>query len=319
MNREAETPLLVLTGTTASWKDRVGALVAEEISGEIVTLDSMKVYRGMDLGTDKPTAAERRGVPHHLLDILDPRESMNLRRYVDLATEAVAGIRARGRRPLVVGGTALYLQGFLYGVFEGPDADPAFRAALRAEAAAAGTASLHARLASVDPVAARRIHANDYKRIERALEVVARTGRPITELQREWSAEPGVAHRLYVLTWDRAILDRRIDERVVRMFEQGLVEEVRRLEEAGGFGPQSSEALGYREVVEHLRGDHTLAETICLVQQRTRRFARRQLTWYRRMPSARWIVATPGTSAEELARRIITDDQGAPGFGSPGR
>jgi tRNA dimethylallyltransferase len=299
--------VLVVSGTTASGKDRTGALLAARLGGEVISLDSMKVYRGMDVGTDKPRPEEREGVPHHLVDILEPAESMNLRRYVDLAHQARRDIAARGRLPVVVGGTALYLTGFLRGVFEGPAADAAFRERLRREAAAGGTEVLHARLAQRDPAAAARIHPRDYKRIERALEVLELTGSPISALQKQWSEPAPFRYRLYLLTWAREVLDARIDERVDRMIEGGLVDEVRRILASGGFGPQSGEALGYREIAAFLRGETGLEEARELIKRRTRRFARRQLTWFRGMKEAVWITGAEDDGPQRFAARIEAD------------
>lgn len=300
----SDRPLLVLTGTTASGKNRTGVRLALELEGEVISLDSMKVYRGMDAGTDKPDPRLRASVPHHLVDVLDPHESMNLRRFVDRAHEAREDIRKRGRLPLIVGGTALYLNGFLRGVFEGPEADEEFRRGLRAEAAIKGVPALHARLHEVDPESASRIHQNDFKRIERALEVHALTGRPISALQGQWERTPTIEHKLYVLTWDRAILDRRINDRVIAMFRSGFVEEVRAIHEGAGFGKESSQALGYKEVVSLLEGEITEGEAIDLIQRRTRRFARRQLTWFRKWDHAEWIEGQEGDAVEDLADRI---------------
>ncbi len=302
-----EAPILVLTGTTASGKNSVGARLARQLDGEIVSLDSMKVYRGMDIGTAKPSSEHRRAVRHHLIDILDPHDSMNLRRFVDLARAAVDDIRSRGHQPFVVGGTALYLNGYLRGVFEGPDADPDFRRGLRAEVAVTGVAALHERLGAVDPEAAGRIHPNDYKRIERALEVWASTGRPISALQEQWKRGSTVSHRMYVLTWGRSILDARIERRVDGMMTAGFLDEVKAILEKGGFGRESSQALGYKEAVAHLRGEITELEAVDLIKRRTRRFARRQLTWFRKWENARWIEAGEGDSADTLAARILED------------
>lgn len=300
-------PILVLTGTTASGKNSVGVRVAQQLDGEIVSLDSMKVYRGMDIGTDKPSPEHRRGAPHHLVDILDPPESMNLRIFVDLAKKAVDEIRARGRQPLVVGGTALYLNGYLRGVFEGPEADPEFRRALRAEAALRGIGVLHERLREVDVQSAERIHQNDYKRIERALEVWESTGRPISDLQGQWARGPSVPHRLFVLTWERSVLDARIDLRVDAMMQGDFLDEVRGILDGGGFGRESSQALGYKEAAAHLAGEITEVEALDLIKRRTRRFARRQLTWFRKWDQASWIQGEEGDSAEALAARICED------------
>jgi tRNA dimethylallyltransferase len=282
----AASPVLIVTGTTASGKGDLAASVAARLGGEIISLDSMKVYRGLDIGTSKPTEAEQRGVRHHLVDVLDPRQSMNLARFVELAHAAREDISARGRAPVVVGGTMMYLHGFLNGVFAAPVADPELRASLRREAAESGVPALHERLKAVDPVAAGRIHANDYKRIERALEVHALTGSPISRLQKEGTRASGFPRRVHVLTFRREVLNARIDARVVAMFEAGFVEEVRRILAGGGFGRESGEGLGYREVAAHLEGRASLEETIELIQRKTRRFARRQLTWLRKLEAA---------------------------------
>jgi tRNA dimethylallyltransferase len=281
-----EAPVLIVTGTTASGKGDVAASLAARLGGEVISLDSMKVYRGLDIGTSKPTQAERREVPHHLVDVLDPKESMNLARFVELAHAVRREIEERGRVPVVVGGTMMYLHGFLNGVFSAPVADLDFRAALRAQAASAGTPSLHARLREVDPLAAARIHENDYKRIERALEVHALTGETISRLQKEGTRATPFARQVHVLTFRRDVLKARIDARVVAMFEAGFVDEVRRILEGGGFGRESAEALGYREVVAHLEGRRSLEETVALIQTKTRLFARRQMTWLRKLDAA---------------------------------
>jgi tRNA dimethylallyltransferase len=278
--------VLAVTGTTASGKGDAAVTLAAELGGEVLSLDSMKVYRGLDIGTSKPTEAERRGVPHHLIDVIDPRESMNLARFVELARRACEEIGGRGRVAVAVGGTMMYLHGFMRGVFSGPPSDAGTRSALKEEAAAAGVSALHRRLSKVDPLAASRIHPNDYKRIERALEVHALTGKPISRLQKDHTHPPPFRVQVHVLTFRREILDARIDARVVAMFEAGLVEEVRRILDGGGFSRESGEGLGYREVVGHLRGEQSLEATVELIQRRTRRFARRQMTWLRKLAAA---------------------------------
>ena len=306
MNADSsQRPVLVLSGTTASGKNRVGVRVAQELGGEILSLDSMKVYRGMDMGTDKPSVELRAQVPHHLVDILDPLEGMNLSRFVTMAEEADRSIREAGALPVAVGGTALYLTGFLRGVLNGPEADHDFRRGLRAEASVLGVASLHERLQKFDPAAAARIHPNDYKRLERAFEVFALTGRPISDLQGQWSQPPKRDYRLFLLTWDREVLDRRIETRVDAMFRDGFLDEVRWIIDNGGFGRESSQALGYREAVAHINDEVTEAEAIVLIKRATRRFSRRQMTWFRRMEDAHWIHAQEGDSTVDLSDRIV--------------
>jgi tRNA dimethylallyltransferase len=295
--------VLAVTGTTASGKGDLAVALARRVGGEVLSLDSMKVYRRMDIGTSKPTPAERQGIPHHLVDLIEPWESMNLARFVDLAHGAREDVARRGRVPVAAGGTMMYLHGFLNGVFAGPVADLALRERLRDEARAAGTPALHARLAAVDAAAAARIHPNDYKRIERGLEVHALTGVPLSRLQSEGTRRPSFARQVHVVTFRRDVLDARIDARVLAMFEAGLVDEVRAILAGGGFGRESGEALGYREVVEHVRGLRGLSETIALIQKRTRRFARRQLTWLRKLDAASWheLDAQDGLAGAEAA------------------
>jgi len=223
-------PLIVLTGATASGKSDVALLLAERIAGEIVSADSMQVYRGMDIGTGKPDAECRRRVAHHLIDVVWPWDGFSAQRFVEEATAAIADIRRRGRVPLVVGGTVLYIRALTEGLFEGPSADWTLRNRLIAEAERHGTPHLHRRLARVDPAAAAAIHVNDLRRIVRALEVHEKTGKPISEQQRQFD-RPGVERRrrLFILDRDRADLYARIDRRVDRMMAAGWLEETRQL------------------------------------------------------------------------------------------
>ncbi len=298
-------PVVVLTGTTASGKNRTGAIVAAALHGEVISLDSMKVYVGMDIGTAKPSLVERRGVPHHLLDILSPKESMDLRTYVNRAQTIRRELVAKDRTPVVVGGTQLYLHGFLQGVFEGPDANAVFRDAFRQEVETIGLTALHARLAAVDPATAARLHPNDQKRIERALEVHHLTGRPISELQREGTVRSTFPRYTAVLTWRRDQLDDRIDARVREMFNLGWVDEVRRILLQGGFGRTSSAALGYEEVAAVVNGLLTQAAATEIISANTRKFARKQLTWLRKIPHDLWIEAANDTDVLEAPVRIL--------------
>lgn len=293
-----------LVGPTASGKTEVGLLVAEALGAEIISLDSMAVYRGMDIGTAKPTAEERARVRFHLVDIREPHEEFSAADYLRLARRAVAEVRSRGRRVLFVGGTPMYLKMLLEGVFRGPRADWEFRRALRARAQREGTRALHEELARADPEAARRIHPHDLRRIERALEVHHLTGRPISELQREnWGALAG-PRRIAGLRRERPDLYRRIDERVERMWAAGLVEEVKRLA-SRGFSRSASQALGYREVLRHLAGELTAAQAKELTKRHTRRFARRQMTWLRSLPEVHWVEVSAEEEPETVARRVL--------------
>ena len=298
-----------LVGPTACGKTAVSLEVALRLPVEIVSLDSMNVYRGMDIGTAKPTTAERETVRHHLIDVVDPDASFSVGRYVVEAAKAVDGIRRRGKYPLFVGGTSLYLKAMTRGLFPGPPADRELRAVLHERAGREGTATLHEELHQVDPAAALRIHPNDLKRIVRALEVVRTTGRPISEWQTEWSTPQTDTHVPIVgIACDRDELYRRIDARVDRMFAAGLVDEVRTLlGRFGKLGRQSSQAVGYREVLAHLFGGTDLAQTVALVKRNTRRMAKRQLTWFRSFGSIRWFTMEPETSPLTVAREMAEE------------
>ena len=296
-----------LTGATASGKTRVGIELALVLNAEIISMDSMAVYRGMDIGTAKPSAQERAQVEHHFVDCLEPGEEFSLASYVAQATAKVAEIRQRGREALFVGGTPLYLKALLRGIFHGPPADWPLRQQLLAEAEQFGSTRLHARLRAVDPVSAERLNANDARRIIRALEVFATTGQPISQLQRQFEiGRPADQCKVFVLQWPREALHERIDARVEAMFAAGLVEEVRRLLDAGQpIGRTAGQALGYREVLEHLAGQRNLAETIELVKTRTRQFAKRQETWFRSLSECRFLPMTADLPPAEVATRII--------------
>ncbi|MSR54647.1 MAG: tRNA (adenosine(37)-N6)-dimethylallyltransferase MiaA [Gemmataceae bacterium] len=279
---------LILTGPTASGKTAIALELAEKLNAEIVAVDSMTLYRGMDIGTAKPTAAERQRVPHHLLDVLDPWESASVAWWLERAGEAVADIEAQGKKALLVGGTPFYLKAILCGLFPSPPSDQELRRQLEAEAETLGAAGLHARLASVDPASALRLHPNDVRRVVRALEVWQLTGRPLSEWQQQsWWGEgnarpsfpPGACLALDI---PREELNTRINHRVESMFAAGWVEEVRQLQNLPRpLSREASQALGYREIVAVLDGRQTLEATIAEVQLRTRQYAKRQMTWFR--------------------------------------
>src|SRR5260221_572017 len=253
-----------LTGPTASGKSAVGLELARRIGAEIISLDSMAVYRGMNLGTAKPSAAERTLIAHHLIDIVNPWEDFSVAQYLDRAHEAVREIQSRGRQPLFVGGTPLYLKALLRGLFSGPAADWNLRSELAEIARQEGSAGLHRRLAAVDPAAAAKLHPNDTRRLIRALEVFQRTGRPISEQQQQFNKpSTGEPPTVFVLDWQREQLLRRIDDRVEAMFAAGLVDEVRGLLATGRpLSRTAAQAVGYREVFAHLDGKYDLASTI---------------------------------------------------------
>jgi tRNA dimethylallyltransferase len=290
---------LVLTGPTGSGKSRLALALAERLGGEIIAMDSMTLYRGMDVGTAKPTAADRRRIPHHLIDVLDPWQSTSVAWWLGQAQRCYQDVTRRGKRALFVGGTPLYLKALLHGLFDGPPADDELRRRLTGEAEAHGSAALHRRLAERDPATAARLHPNDVRRIIRALEVRELTGRPISDFQEQWAKSPGgVNDRVLWLDVPRAQLYERINARVREMIAAGLVDEVRRLREAAHpLSREASQAVGYKELFDHLEGRRTLEEAVVQIQLRSRRLAKRQLTWFRQMPQCR-----PAT--EELTFRL---------------
>jgi tRNA dimethylallyltransferase len=307
-----------LTGPTAAGKSAVGVELARRIGAEIVSMDSMALYRGMDIGTAKPTADQRQAVPHHLIDILDPHEEFSLAQYVEAARQCVEDIEHRNRQVLFVGGTPLYLKALLRGIFRGPPADEAFRRQWLDESRLQRPDWLHEQLKKVDPAAAAKLHPNDAKRLLRALEVFHKTGTPISQLQRQFDrGRPAEACRAFVLDWPRPELHRRIEKRVEDMFAQGLVEEVKNLlpsplgRGAGGescspikiLSKTARQAVGYNEVIEHLEGWAGLPATVEAVKLHTRQLAKRQTTWFRSLSECRFIPApckTPAQLAEEI-------------------
>jgi tRNA dimethylallyltransferase len=289
---------LILTGPTGSGKSQLALELAPRLGAEIVCMDSMTLYRGMDIGTAKPTHEERALVPHHLLDVLDPWQSASVAWWLDQAARVVQDIEARGKVALFVGGTPLYLKALLHGLFDGPSADSALRIRLEEDARQAGNQSLHDRLAAVDPATAHRLHPNDVRRIVRALEVFELTGRPISAWQTQWEgATVRDPDTCLCIELPRLELYQRIDARVLKMIEQGLVEEVRALRSLGRpFSREAAQALGYKELFAHLEGQGTLDEAIRQIQTRSRNFAKRQMTWFRHLDGCR------------LATRQLTED-----------
>jgi tRNA dimethylallyltransferase len=286
--KSAAEPVLVLTGPTASGKSDLALPVAERLGAEILSLDSMAVYRRMDVGTAKPDAGERARVPHHLIDLVEPWEHFDTARYLAAAEAVLADVRARGRRALFVGGTALYLMGLRKGFFSGPSADPALRSRLEAEELAQ-PGTLHARLMQVDPDAAARIHRNDLRRLVRALEVFERTGQTITARQQQFAAQDRFDLRLVAVRVTREEVSRRIKARTQRMFQRGLLDEVKAIVAAGGFSRQAGQAIGYAQCLEFLAGRLRSDALVESVQQATRQLVRKQETWFRKMTELRQV------------------------------
>lgn len=305
---DPETRFILLLGTTAAGKSAVALELADRLNAEILSIDSMQVYRRMDIGTAKPTPAELSRVPHHLIDVAEPGEAFSVARFVDMADASIADITRRGRSILALAGTPLYLMGLMYGMFEGPSADESFRAALRQRAASEGTPALHAELAKVDPAAAERIHANDLKRIERALEVWHHTGRPLSEQQQQWSAgQMRYPATVVGIRREKEDNSRRINARVREMMAAGLVDEVRRLTaEPNGMSHQARQAVGYAEIIEHLEGRCTLEEAIEQIKIHTRRLAKHQRTWFRKFPMATWIDVGEDEEVGAIVERVLS-------------
>lgn len=307
---DVENRVIAILGCTASGKGEFGRALAQLLRGEIVSVDSMKVYRGMDIGTAKPGPEDLAAIPHHLVNVADPWEPFSVARFVQQADASVADIHARGKPAIVVGGTMLYFRAFYYGLFDGPSADESIRADIRARAAQIGLDALHAELAAVDPPAAARIHRNDIRRIERALEVHRLTGRPISTLQTQWDTpavrRPDWNWQLFGLRREREAANRRINERVRRMVAAGLVDEARRIWSAPcGISAQARQAVGYAELFSHFEGRLSLDEAIERIKIHSRRLAKHQRTWMRRMGEIAWFDVEPSESATNRLESAI--------------
>lgn len=285
-------PLIILTGPTAAGKTALSIQLAKRIGGEIVSADSMQVYRRMDIGSAKVTKEEMDGVPHHLIDVLEPSEDFNVVVFQEKAREALKKIYQAGHIPVIVGGTGFYIQALLYDIdFTENDSDMKFRKELEKQAKEEGPEVLHNTLCRVDPESAKAIHPNNVKRVIRALEFYEKTGKKISlhnEMERK--KESPYAFSYYVLTMDREKLYERIDSRVDKMIADGLVEEVIRLRDMGCRRDMvSMQGLGYKEILDHLNGELSLEEAAYVLKRDTRHFAKRQLTWFKRERDVTWL------------------------------
>ncbi len=296
-----------LTGSTAVGKTDVGLVLAEKIDAEIVSMDSMAIYRGFDIGTAKPTAEGQKRVRHHLIDTVAPHEDFSLAKYLGSAQAIAEEIRSRGRQVLFLGGTPLYLKGLLRGIFEGPPADWEFRISLIKKSESKEPGWLHGQLKAVDPATATRLHANDIRRIIRALEVFERTGHPISELQQQFERGlPADACRVFVIDRPKEELLARIDRRVDSMFAAGLVDEVRRLlADPRGLSKTARQAVGYAEVIDYFGEKQGLAATVDLVKIHTRQLAKRQATWFRSLSECQFVNIESDFTPETVAERVF--------------
>ncbi len=316
-------PLIILTGPTAVGKTALSIRLAKALDGEIVSADSMQVYRHMDIGSAKITAQEMEGVPHHLIDVLDPWEEFNVAAFQKMALQAMEGIYARGHLPIITGGTGFYIQALLYGVeFEEDPEDSPVRRELYDLARREGESApqvLHAMLAQVDPESASAIHPNNVKRVIRAIEYFRLTGTPISRHNAAMRKKEADYHFLYyVLTMDRERLYGRIDKRVDQMLSQGLVEEVSRLRTMGCCrGQTAMQGLGYKEILDYLDGKCSLDEAVYVLKRDTRHFAKRQLTWFKRERDVRWLNLDGEPGEQDRVFSQIMKECGEEGFPLP--
>jgi tRNA dimethylallyltransferase len=298
----------LLAGPTGVGKSLVALQLAERIGGEIISVDSMQAYRGMDIGTAKPSGEERSRIPHHLIDVVDLHQSFDAAQFVRLAQDAVQQIQARWHWPILCGGTGLYFRAFLHGLGTSPAGDPAVRAALEDKP----TEELLAQLARMDPVMYAKIDRHNRRRVLRALEVIQLTGKPFSIQRADWeNAATGIQAGntpfcLIGLDRDRLNLQTRIDARVDTMFARGLVAETRALLDLGlARNPTARQALGYRQVIEFLEGERSLEETIQLVKQKTRQYAKRQMTWFRHQADMHWLRLGAEEEIESITQRVL--------------
>ena len=282
-----------LTGPTGVGKSKVGLVLARCLDAEIISMDSMAVYKEMDVGTAKLPPEEREGIPHHLIDIVDPSDNYSLAQYVNEAADKIAEIHMRNKNVLFVGGTPLYLKAMLRGIFEGPPCDLEFRKELLRKVQGQPQTVLHGLLNKVDPVSAQRLHPNDIKRLVRALEVFEKTGKPISEFQKQFDVgTPAERCNVYVLQMQRDTLYARINKRIDRMIYDGLLDEVKMLAKRNfPVGTSARQALGYKELFDYLEGKSTYPQAVEYIKQNTRNFAKRQETWFRGLCECRYISA----------------------------
>jgi len=299
--------MVLILGVTASGKGTVAFELARKIDAEIISIDSMKVYRRMDIGTAKPSPERRSQVKYHLIDVVEPNESFSVDRFLELAHAAIKQI-SLGNKPVVaVGGTAMYIKALLYGLFDGPGADTKIRRRLKAQIASQGASELHRRLTEIDPEAAQRVHPNDVRRIVRALEVFELTGKPISSFQKQFDVEQMPNDwKIIGLRRDKSVESRRINMRVKRMIAEELVDEVKSLlAEAEPLSDQARCAIGYAEIIDHLNGKMPLDKAIEKIKINTRRLAKAQRTWFKTFRQVNWLDIAENETSERILGRTI--------------
>ena len=300
--------MVLILGVTASGKGQLAFRLAESLGAEIISIDSMKVYRRMNIGTGKPPREARERIKYHLIDVVEPSGPFSVGTFLELADDAIKQIKSRKRKIIAVGGTALYIKALLYGLFEGPGADEQIRAELRTQAEAEGLEQLYRELTKIDPTAAERISPNDTKRIIRALEVYKITGKPISSLQKQFSVEEPLQNWTIIgLRRERTEENKRINARVKKMIAAGLVDEVKSLlAEEKPLSKQARCAIGYAEIIDHLSGRISLEDAIELIKKNTRQLAKNQRTWFRTFTNVNWLDIEPEEPAEKILNRTKT-------------
>lgn len=299
--------MILILGVTASGKSRLAFELASTIGAEIISIDSMKVYRRMDIGTAKPSETRRRQIRYHLIDVVEPNEPFSVEKFLKLAEYAVKQINSAQKPVVAVGGTAMYIKAMLYGIFEGPGTNDRIRKKLRSQIDAQGLADLHKKLAEADPDAAQRIHPNDARRIIRALEVFELTGKPISSFQQQFDAENTLRDwKIIGLRRDKADTGTRINQRVKRMLENGFADEVKALlAEDEPLSKQAASAIGYAEIIDHLNGNLLFEEAVEKIKINTRRFAKAQRTWFKTFKNVNWLDIAEDESSEDILSRTM--------------
>ncbi|MFC1678040.1 tRNA (adenosine(37)-N6)-dimethylallyltransferase MiaA [Planctomycetota bacterium] len=295
---------VLILGVTASGKSRLSFELAESLQTEIISIDSMKVYRRMDIGTAKPPVEAQEKVKYHLIDVVEPSESFNVNSFVEMTNEVIGQLEGSDKQVIAAGGTALYIKALLYGLFDGPGTDERIREKLKAEAESEGLGSLYSQLERIDPAAAERIHPNDAKRVVRALEVYELTGKPISSFQQQWGQQRCDDWIVIGLRRERQDESKRINARVKRMIESGLVDEVKSLlAEPKPLSKQARGAIGYAEIIDHLEGKMSLDEAVEMIKKNSRHLAKHQRTWFKTF-NVNWLDIEEGEEPEQILARM---------------